>query len=536
MLDAAPGHLRRESECRALLCWTLVAFALRLLLVWRVEQVISPDGVQYVTLAQNLVAGNLREGLSTYWPPLYPLLVGLSSLVFGDAELAGRLVSVLAGSLTVIPAYALIRKWYGGRVALVGACIVALHPVLVYYSTVLLTEATYTLLFTCGVLAGWSALSGVKARAYFAAGAAFGACYLLKPEAVGFLLLLLALVSGRKLFDRTHALGLAARNAFSLCAGFLSLAGPYLFYLRQQTGSWIISGKTAEHLLQGSRRAGGEVAPLVPALISELMPFATNALVQMTKALRFEYELFNLLFPVFFILLAALGLFRERWTRERALREAYLFSFVAATLAGYALTLPNVRFLVPLLPLLLCWVSKGVVEFEGWTNETLASFQRTRGTPLRGGLKFLVSLVVAALLASLLPVFVYLLRGDKWGDYYGQKRAAAWIKEHDAERAPVIMSTVPVAAFYAGGRHVKLADEDYAALISRARREGVKHVVVNERDFRHMRLRTLLEDGAEHPGLRLSHSLSEAPGHRVLVYAVEGIEDARDEPQEVRVP
>jgi 4-amino-4-deoxy-L-arabinose transferase-like glycosyltransferase len=536
MVNDALHHPRVwRDEWRVLLCWTLVAFALRLLLVWRVEQVISPDGVLYVTLGQKLVAGNLREGLSTYWTPLYPLLVGLSSLVFGDAELAGQLVSVAAGSILVIPVYALIHKWYGGRVALVGACLVALHPVLVYYSTVLLIEATYTLIFTCGILAGWSALSGGRARAYAAAGAAFGACYLLKPEAVGFLFLLLALLLFRKLFDRAHTLRLAARDALLLCAGFLLLAAPYLFYLRQQTGKWIISGKTAGHLLQGSRRAGGELATLVPSLISEVTPGTTHALVQLTKALRFEYELFHLLFPVVFVMLAALGLFRERWTRERAWREAYLFSFVAATLAGYIVTLPNVRFLVPLVPLMLCWVSKGVVEFEGWAKGTMESFQGTRGSSARGA-KLFMPLAVGVLLASLLPVFVYLLRGDKWGDYYGQKLAAIWIREHDAASVPVIMSTVPVAPFYARGRHVVIADEDYAGLISLARREGASHVIVNERDFRHMRLRQLLEEEAPHPGLRLAHSLSEAPGHRVLVYAVEGTVDERAAPQEVRAP
>lgn len=522
-------------ETRALVCWTLAAFALRLFLAWRVEHVISPDGVLYVALGQNLAAGNFSGGMSTYWPPLYPLLVALSSLVFRDAEFGGRFVSVLAGSILVVPTHALIRRWYGERIALVGACLVALHPLLIYYSTVVLTESVYTLLFTCGVLAGWAALSGGRARAYLLAGAAFGACYLLKPEAVGFIFLLLALTPGRKLFDRAQAFRDSARGAVLLAAGFLALAAPYLFYLRRQTGHWIISGKTDGHILQGSRGAGANLAPFGDGL--------TGVFVQLTKALRSEYELLNLIFPVAFVLLAALGLFRERWTRERVWREAYLFSFVAAALAGYAVTLPNVRFLVPLLPLLLCWVSKGVVEFEGWAAGTLGAFREARAGQTRPGRhdeprvvprvesragrrvgKLFVPLVIAVLVASLLPLSVYLLRGDKWGDYRGQKLAAVWIREHDAGRAPVVMSTVPVAAFYARGRHVALKDEDYAAFIARARREGVSHVVVNEREFKHMRrLRSLLEAGVEHPGLRLAHNLSEAPGHRILVYALEDV-------------
>ncbi len=532
MRNAAPHSFagRFGEEARAVLGWTLAAFVLRLILTLRVEHVISPDGVEYVTLGRNLVAGNFGAGMSTYFPPLYPLLVGLSSLVFPDAEFAGRFVSVVAGSLLVVPTYELIRRWYGSRVALVGAALVALHPVLVYYSTVVLTEATYTLLFTCGVLAGWAALDGGSARAHALAGAAFGACYLLKPEAAAFVLLLVVLVLCRKLFDRAHTLRLTARNAVVLVAGFVLLAAPYLIYLRQRTGGWTFSGKTAGHILQGSRRAGGDLSTHVAPHLDALTPGLANTIVQLAKALRFEYELFNLLFPVVLIMLAALGLFRERWTRARAWREAYLLAFVLATLAGYAVTLPNIRFFVPLVPLVLCWVSRGLIEFEGWTIETMKSFGESRGLSRRVERLF-VPLVAALLLASLVPVTVYLLRGDKWGDYGGQKRAAVWIKEHDAEPSPVVMATVPVAAFYARGRHVTLLDEDYAAFIERARREGVGHVVVNEREFKNMkRLRTLLEEAGEHPGLRLAYSITEAPGHKILVYAVEGA--APDKPRE----
>jgi hypothetical protein len=211
----------------------------------------------------------------------------------------------------------------------------------------------------------------------------------------------------------------------------------------------------------------------------------------------------------------------------------YLFSVVAAALAGYAVTLPNIRFIMPLLPLLLCWLSKGIIEFEAWAVETLRGFDGAkRFTPyLR---KLVVPFVIACLLASLIPLFIYLLRGDKWGDYYGQKRAGVWIKEHAASRAPVIMSTVPIAAFYAEGRQVPLLDEDYQAFIARARREGVGYVIVNERDFRYFSLHGLLDERSSHPGLRLVQYFAEAPGHRILVYALN--QDEAEQSLEGKIP
>ena len=519
----APLGRLASDEWRAVAGWTLGAFLLRLLTNWGVEQAISPDGVYYVNAGRSLVAGNWGEGLSTYWPPLYPLLVGLSSLVFRDAEFAGRFVSVVAGALLVVPAYRLARAWYGRRAAGLSAALVALHPLLVYYSTVLLTEATYTLLFACGVLAGWAALSGRRARAHFAAGAIFGACYLLKPEAAGFLALLLAPTLCEKLFDRRLSFKMSARNALTLCAGFLMLALPYLLYLRHETGAWTISGKLAAHRWQGGRRGAGALLALPPGT---LVPDAATALVQMTKALRAEYEIFNLIFPTAFVLLAGLGLFRTRWTGERARRELYLFSFVAAAFAGYAVTLPNIRFFVPLLPLLLCWAARGVVEFEGWAVESLGGSRVARGFSPRAQ-KVVAPLVVAVLLATMLPLAIYLLRGDKWGDYGGQKRAAVWIAAQAGTAPPVVMSTAPVAAFYAGGRHVQLVEEDYAALVARARREGVAYVVVNERTVKRMNpLLPLLDGQAPHAGLRLAHTVADAPGHKILVYALDGAHDA----------
>lgn len=525
--DSTLARSASRGEWRVVLAWTLAAFALRLAVLLCFEHVISPDGVEYVAHARRLAAGDVAHGMSTYWPPLYPALVAVASLVFRDAEFAGRLVSVVAGALLVLPAHRLARRWYGRRAALVCASLVALHPLLAYYSTALLTESTYTLIFTCAVVAGWSALTWTTARAYAFAGALFGACYLLKPEAFGFVLLLLVMLFAHRILTRASLrrmkTGLhqtSVVSALALVAGFVVAASPQLLYIRWQTGKWFLSAKTSGHLLQGARAAGGDAA----AVYATGPPDALTAFVRLAKAMRFEYEIFNLIFPTAFVLLVALGLFRRRWTRARAAREAYLLAFVAATLAGYAVTLPNIRFLAPLVPLLLCWVSKGALEFAAWARGTLARFNVGAGVAARVE-RLTTPLVVAALVLSLAPLFVYLMRGDKWGDYYGQKRAGVWIKEHEIGRAPTVMSTVPVAAFYAGGRSVAVTDkDDFDTLLARARGEGARYVVVNQRDFRHMdSLRALLDARTGHAGLLLAQEFAEAADQRVLIYEVEGV-------------
>src|SRR3989304_10213067 len=130
-------------EWKLLTGFVLLAFAYRLFLL-RYEYVISSDGVFYATLGKNLVSGNLKEGLSTYWPPLYPLLIGLSSLLFQDLEFSGMLVSVVAGSLLVIPVYLWSRNSYGKDVAYLSVFLTILSPLLTKYSTKVFTESLYT--------------------------------------------------------------------------------------------------------------------------------------------------------------------------------------------------------------------------------------------------------------------------------------------------------------------------------------------------------------------------------------------------------
>lgn len=484
----------------------LLAIIFRLLLLTR-EYVISPDGVMYAWMGRRLVAGDFEQGLSTYFPPLYPLLVGLSSLVFRDLEFAGRFVSVVAGGLLVVPVFLLARSFYDRGVAALAASLVVVFPVLVYYSAQLLTESVYVLLFTTGVLAGWRALVRSRPASYLSAGLVFGACYLLKPEAIGFVFLLAALALVAARLREARAVRPALVNVAALVAGFLLLASPYLVYLRQQTGRWTISEKMGAHLLVVERAedwqtvapkttpetqaADATTQPALVAPVAEDESRLTRFVVKATKALRGEYEIVNLTFPPLFVLLVGVGLFREKWTRQRLARESYLASFMLATLAGYALTVVDIRYLVTLLPLLVCWLANGIAQFERWLAETVAQLRGGEPVgrfPAWAARAALVSLSVILLL----PLFVYLNRGDKWDDYLGQKRAGQWIKAHSIA-PPVVMAENPISSFYAGGGYVRTPEADYAGVIDAARRQGVGYLVVNARYMKNTRLGFMLD-------------------------------------------
>lgn len=220
--------------------WAIVAGFVLLALILRLylstfKPSVEWDGFYYALLGKNLISGDFAKGLSTYWSPLYPALIGLASLIFGDLKFAGTFVSIVAGSLLVVPVYLLVLDFYGRRAALCSALLVAVCPALADYSTDILTEATYTLLFMFGILAGWFALSRGKNIYYLLTGLVFGACYLTRPEAFAYIILMLILTLGHKLLHRQLRSRKTVVNVATLLAGFLLLSLPYLIFLHRQT-------------------------------------------------------------------------------------------------------------------------------------------------------------------------------------------------------------------------------------------------------------------------------------------------------------
>lgn len=517
-----------------------LAFLARFFMM-QTQGVVTPDGVYYATLGKQLVAGLLKEGLSTYWPPLYPLLVGCSSLVFRDLEFAGRFVSLLAGSSLLVPAYLLFRRLHGRAVAFIGTFLIVIYPPLVFYSTMLLTEASYTLFFTVAILTALRALVSGASGSFFLTGLLFGACYLTKPEAVGYPGLLLLLMPATKLSGRHLPTLALLRNAFMLLTGFALLSLPYILYLKRATGRWTISDKLQANWPTASEWSNrwfrlpedgqptwadrfyagkqSKIAATHKAYLASLKADNLSERVEsMIGALRMQFAIFRdhtlNRALIFFI---GLGLFKLAWPEE-----AYLLLFLFATLLGYALFPEDVdaRLLVPLIPVLLGWAARGIVELEDWFFKLLATISRTNISRLRGR-KLLTASILVALSFSFGPWVNELIDADRSNQAFEHKKAALWIKAH-APSAPVIMAQGPWAAFYAEGKPVYLPTEEYAVVVEYARRNRVDFIVVDQ-SHRYPHLQFLFDEESQHPELKLVHRYNEVPHRQALVFVLNGL-------------
>lgn len=514
-----------RQEWLLLLGAVLLALLVRLSLM-RFQFLVTPDGVFYTKLAEHLATGDFAKGISTYWPPLYPILVGLASFIFHDLELSGRVISALAGSLIVIPGYLLAREFYGKTVAAIAAFLIIIHPPLVQYSTLLLTEAIYTLFFTIFMLAGWCVLARGNTRTSLIAGLSIGASYLIKPEAIAFLGLMVVLALCRNLVFPPQAYARILKNMLVLVLGFLLLAAPYLWFLRQETGKWTISEKfgfnfsvlhnngnpwfrldESGNSTLADRFWGGDKNGSNPSKTTESLAGHNPTLLSLLKrtvySLNAQYEFhFPKLFSPLLFVFAAVGLFRNRWSKQRARQEAFLLLLIFSTFVGYALVVIETRYLHPLIPIILGWVAMGIVGVESWLLRSCKSIKNV-GRWLASQRWLLRATALALLTISMLPWGGSLFFGGEERIISGERRKAGqWIKEHTAA-PPIVMSPAPEVAFFANGQHVFLPDEDYEVMVAYARRRQVKYLVIDEYSARiSPRWQQFLTESAQVPAFK----------------------------------
>jgi mannosyltransferase len=139
VVASAAGPAAGEGERRLAPWWPLVALivlaaALRLATLgeqsfWY-DEAFTPVHVLHASLGATLRAVVHHENT----PPLWYLVAWADMRLFGDGAVALRLPSALAGIATVPVVWAICQMYAGRRGALIGAAIVAVNPLFVWYS------------------------------------------------------------------------------------------------------------------------------------------------------------------------------------------------------------------------------------------------------------------------------------------------------------------------------------------------------------------------------------------------------------------
>lgn len=506
--------------------------------------VINGDGVYYATLGSKLISGNISDGISAYWSPLYSLLIGAAYLFTNELETAGRMVSLVAGSLLIVPAYILLRNFFGETAAYIGTILVVVHPLLITSSGWVMTESLYVLIFTSTVVYGWFALENGRTHMFLVTGCLFGAAFLTKPESIGFVVLFSLLVVVRGLTKPGWKVQRILAAGLVFLTGFAIFFLPYVVFIHHKTGRWTVSQKLVSNSAfnepgrgmlnlteDGSTtlmdRIWGdnyEVEATVPEgkpavenstapeprdgfNIADLISKTFKNLIKQLKSYSRE------LFPLPFIFVGAIGFITAAWTRERAARDVYLLSFVACTFIGYAATVTEVRYLYALIPIFVGWVGVGCVNIGRFVAKHLQNRLNIRWI---SPVVIQVSLLMP-LIASFIPIISNEFQNrDIHNVPYEEKAAGLWLR-HNSDPHSIVMAPDARVAFYAGATHIFLPDEDVQTILEYAERKKVSYIVLSERRLKDRYPVSGTGDGVT-GNLRLIYEDDANDGYNVKIY------------------
>jgi len=256
--DRSPRRARPGGALAApsadVLAMLAVGLALRLgyaLLVHGSHPEPSSDSVTYDTIAWNLargmgfqLAGSSGLYPTAFSPPGLPFVLSLLYRTVGHSFLAAVVLMCVLGALVPAAARALGRAMFGPAVGRIAGWLVALDPLLVFFSGYVMTESLFTLLLLVALVVSVSWLKRPSGARALGAGLLWGAATLTRPVALPLPVLTLAWAWG--------PLGLGLSGAERRRQAALLLLGTALCI-----APWTIRNAVSVHALVPITTGGG---------------------------------------------------------------------------------------------------------------------------------------------------------------------------------------------------------------------------------------------------------------------------------------
>jgi 4-amino-4-deoxy-L-arabinose transferase-like glycosyltransferase len=431
--------------------------------------VVPHDGARFTLMARYFEDGRWDEGLSV-WPPmspLYPILIWL----FGS----GAAVSVVLGTLTLLPVYALARAVWDRRIAGLAAGILAFLPDSIGYGSTVMGEMPFCFFFFCAMeMVRRAAEHGRRLDGVWA-GIAGGLAALLRPEGI-------YVLAAAAVWPAARAATLGGwerRLSSAALAGvvFVAVVFPYARWVHEKTGRWSIniSPFTQElaHQMGLAAQGSTEPHPLEGAMVDVANEYEEERMAGKYGAvagrlLHYTEQVVRLcgyaLFP--FLL----------WGAARLRRRA---DELFAAGVGFAYLLPPMLMLFARLPFshrylipgVLFWapvMALGLEGFGRWAARRIPEGRRARAAALGLGL-----LAAAFTVKAVRPSG---LHRRTMAD------AGSWIRAHDDSPRPVLIAMDRRIGHYAEG-YMHIAPMKFPRLLDMVRETGARWVVTVDKEL-----------------------------------------------------
>jgi hypothetical protein len=223
LLSPTPGARSPEAARALLLGIILVGALLRVLWQFFGPATDTPDTAVYIATGDALFATGRMS--SVVYMPLYPILIHLAGY-HGIVWL-----QLLLSTVTILLVHRVaLALWNDGLAALLSAALVALHPVLIYYANLRLSETAFIFFFTLAVMLIY------ESRVFLAA-LAFVLANLVRPSFDYILPLLI--ITGVFATAKAPSLSSYARSLAVFAATYIAVMSPWWLHNYEKYGRFI---------------------------------------------------------------------------------------------------------------------------------------------------------------------------------------------------------------------------------------------------------------------------------------------------------
>ncbi|MCK4419011.1 glycosyltransferase family 39 protein [Candidatus Aerophobetes bacterium] len=506
------------------------------------------DGVGYAISGRNLLSGlgySYQGSPQLANPPFYSILIGILWLPTQNLEFSGQIVSVISGSLLVIPLFYLTKKMYTRQAGILCAIFVVVCPPLIFGSTEVRVASLYTLLLWAAVAIGWKALTSRSLFWSALTGLMLALCYLTRAEAIMlipiFLLLYLLSFKLKVGVSSSIAKSIVSKSVL-LIAGFALVSSPFWVFLYGQTGKWTLSTRgpyTFIGYYGGNwEKDNFELAANPEAAQSEwldqggLLNFVVSNRHQIL--VRWGHNVVSIwsgrdkqtqvlgISPwalrgglIFLVLFVSFAFIRFIWTRHIAAKHIYLLLIVSSSLIYFFFAI-DWRYFYPYFPFLLIGLARMTTIIQDWAKQNVTCGDRAFA-------KIVVYFPIGVLLLGM-SSYSGVLIGKKMNYApYEYKIMGQWMKENinDIENK-IVMSRKLGVPFYGRAKHEPLYYGEYLGLIEYAKSKKVDYLVIDQWTIPKTRpqFAFLLKEDKKHPGLQLVHKVR-YKDRKTVLYQIE---------------
>lgn len=356
----------------------LGAFALRLYAAL-VPGIIVPDGVVYIDTAKMILAGQWQKISEQGIYSTYPFFILLFQKVFSNWETAGRMVSVIFGSLAVLPFYYLAKRYFNMKITVIASLFFVINPRLVEYSSNVIREGIF---WFFSITALWIANEGImKKKWIFMVCSSFfvGLAALTRMEGVGLAMIIFFWICWHYWKERKLGMKKPLILLLVFVFSFPVLFCAPLIMLKVKRGKWEIGhlGSKISHVLKTSEK-DASAAYKMSVEESDVVAKALSGnkyVYFLWKVIHKFFRSFHVLFILFFII----GITRRKimpfgsneipfaiwWA------VFFLISLLYVSKVYYLSTRHGMLMSIPA----TIWVSIGFIELGGLIEKYLAKFK-----------------------------------------------------------------------------------------------------------------------------------------------------------------